>query len=94
MKQENSYIKSFYNLLKEEIGKKVNKTTDVSRTYLLEALEGRFSESFHNIYAALDNSNLEELYKSTLSMMAIGHSSGTDGLCGILWGFYQLECLN
>lgn len=94
MKQENSYIKSFYNLLKEEISKKVNKTTDVSRTYLLEAVDGRFSESFHNIYAALDSVNLEELYKSALSMMAVGHSSGTDGLCGILWGFYQLEYLN
>lgn len=93
-KQEKYYVKKFYVLLCEEIIKNSNKTTDVSKSYLLEAVDGRFSESFHNIYAALEKENLEELYKTALSMMAVGHSSGTDGLCGILWGFYQLKYLN
>lgn len=92
--QEKTCIKEFYFLLRDEVVKRVSKTTDVSRAYLLEAVEGRFSESFHNLYAALEKENFGDIYKSSLSMMAVGHSSGTDGLCGILWGLYQLDYLN
>lgn len=92
-KPEKPYIKDFYKKLCDEILCNLSKTTMVSRTYLEEAICGNFSESFHNIYKALSEEHLEELYKASLNMMAVGHSSGTDGLCGILWGFYQLDFL-
>ncbi|WP_055668894.1 DUF2877 domain-containing protein [Desnuesiella massiliensis] len=92
-KSEKSYVKEFYESLCAEILCNLSKTTMVSRTYLQEAVCGNFSESFHNIYKALSEEDLEKLYEASLNMMAVGHSSGTDGLCGILWGFYQLDFL-
>ncbi|MEW9096942.1 MAG: DUF2877 domain-containing protein [Clostridiaceae bacterium] len=82
-----------YEKLSNEILKSSRKTTSVSKTFLEEAVERRFSESFHKLYEALWSKNSEELYKATISMISIGHSSGTDGLCGILWGFYLISNL-
>lgn len=87
-------ISEFYEKLCSEILKNSYKTTMVSKTFLEEGTCARFSESFHKLYEAMWSVNSEELYKAVISMMSIGHSSGTDGLCGVLWALYLVSNLN
>lgn len=81
-------ISKFHEILSAEIIENSFRTTMISKVFLDEATQGRFSESFHNVYRALSDESLEELYKACATMISIGHSSGTDGLCGLLWAFY------
>ena len=93
-KSDSEIVSEFYEKLCTEISKNSHKTTMVSKTFLEEGTNAHFSESFHKLYEAITMENSEELYKAAISMMSIGHSSGTDGLCGVLWGFYLVSNIN
>lgn len=66
-------------LLKEEIGKNLSNTNDISRAFLLCALHNRFS------CPVLALTNTQDAASIHHSFEQIGHSSGIDTLCGILF---------
>lgn len=70
---------SFALLLKKEIRKNLSNTNDISRAFLLCALHDRFS------CPVLALTNMPDATSIHRSFEQIGHSSGIDTLCGILF---------
>lgn len=76
-------------VLKSCLSRQLSRTTPVSREMLWHALENRYPvyvrKFFHEVEHSqmLDPAHLEEF-------LLHGHSSGTDLLCGILWGLWML----
>lgn len=69
----------FSTALQEQITQKLPDTNDISRTFLQCALQGQFSEAVCSLSHASDETQLSAAFSS------IGHSSGMDTLCGILY---------
>ena len=65
--------------LQEQITQKLPDTNDISRAFLHCALQGQFSEAICSLRHASDAAQLSAAFS------AIGHSSGMDTLCGILY---------
>lgn len=78
---------SFALLLKEEIRTHLSNTNDISQAFLRCALDGRFS------LPVLRLANIPNVASIHSSFQQIGHSSGIDTLCGILFAlfFYDKE---
>lgn len=82
--------------LKNAISQHLTDTVDVSAAFLRCALEGQFSRAVNQLTTLPDkissNSNsqtdIADAQTITDNFLAIGHSSGTDTLCGIM---YALE---
>lgn len=71
-------------VLKEILPLHLNKTTDLSKAYLMKALEGQFMDGLISLYdASLKNEDVESLLNE---ISAMGHSSGTDFLLGLNFG--------
>lgn len=81
----------FLNSLKENILKDLNKTNFISGEFLRYASYGRFSETFHNLLGSIKTENHSKVYIDAIKFLKVGHSSGTDGLSGILFGFYLIK---
>ncbi len=69
----------FSTALQEQITQKLPDTNDISRTFLQCALQGQFSEAVCSLRHASDAAQLSAAFS------AVGHSSGMDTLCGILY---------
>ncbi|MDD6611725.1 MAG: DUF2877 domain-containing protein [Clostridiales bacterium] len=69
----------FFAALQEQITQKLPDTNDISRAFLHCALQGQFSEAICSLRHASDAAQLSAAFS------AIGHSSGMDTLCGILY---------
>ena len=71
----------FFTALKQEVRKHLNQTNDISRAFLSCALLGQFSQAVCSLSSARSAGEILS------SFQAIGHSSGTDTLCGIYYIF-------
>ena len=69
----------FSTALQEQIAQKLPDTNDISRAFLQCALQGQFSEAVCSLRHASDAAQLSAAFS------AVGHSSGMDTLCGILY---------
>lgn len=62
-------------------------TGDISRTYLTHATRGRFAEPLATLAARIgDGAPVGEIERLTASALCVGHSSGRDGVLGLLLG--------
>ena len=69
----------FSTALQQQITQKLPDTNDISRAFLQCALQGQFSEAVCSLRHASDAAQLSAAFS------AVGHSSGMDTLCGILY---------
>nr|WP_314463524.1 DUF2877 domain-containing protein [uncultured Clostridium sp.] len=69
----------FTSVLKERIGANLNKTNDISRTFLQCALSSHFSKPIKDLVFPASPEDI------LASFEAVGHSSGIDSLCGIYY---------
>ena len=69
----------FFAALQEQITQKLPDTNDISQAFLHCALQGQFSEAICSLRHASDAAQLSAAFS------AVGHSSGMDTLCGILY---------
>ena len=74
----------FTHFLKSTITDRLSETIDISAAFLSCALEGEFSLPVSSLYGL---PSPEEILSS---FEEIGHSSGTDTLCGILWSLRHI----
>ncbi|MCF2680855.1 DUF2877 domain-containing protein [Faecalicatena contorta] len=74
--QENSL---FCRTLKEEISTHLGDTIDISASFLACALENQYSLAVNSLSSLPSADEIQTLFSE------IGHSSGTDTLCGILY---------
>lgn len=65
--------------VREQLQQKLENTNDISRIFLHCALQGQFSEAVCSLTKATSPAKLSAAFH------AIGHSSGMDTLCGILY---------
>lgn len=72
----------FAEILKETIQDSLTNTNDISRAFLLCALEGKFSTAVNSLTEVPDPAYISSAFHE------IGHSSGMDTLCGILFSLY------
>ena len=62
-------------------------TGDISRAYLTHATRGRFAEPLATLAARIgDGATVGEIEGSTAAALHVGHSSGGDGVLGLLLG--------
>ena len=65
-----------------------SQTTLLSRKLLEHAAEGETVELIHNLVESILTGTGEHVREITLNLLAVGHSSGTDALLGLLLGFH------
>ena len=62
-------------------------TGDISRVYLTHASRGRFAEPLATLAARIgDGATVGEIEQTTAAALRVGHSSGGDGVLGLLLG--------
>ena len=62
-------------------------TGDISRAYLTHATRGRFAEPLATLAARIgDGATVGEIERLTAAALHVGHSSGGDGVLGLLLG--------
>ncbi|MCI8454280.1 MAG: DUF2877 domain-containing protein [Lachnospiraceae bacterium] len=76
----------FFRALHATVSRKLDQTNDISREFLKCALEGQFGQFVHRFYKG----STEEIFAEAKK---IGHSSGMDTLCGILYALWLREWL-
>lgn len=86
LEKGNPRIGRFAVALRQAIGEAVEKTTPLSREFLLYACSGEFSEPFHELYQAAAALDMPGTLAAAIRFTAIGHTSGVDGLTGVLYG--------
>lgn len=86
-------IKSLREEFLAGISNSVNKTTFLSKEFLLYSLKGEFCEIFHNFYISLKNNKTDEIINSTVKIIRLGHSSGSDTLSGIITGLTLMNLI-
>lgn len=74
----------FRNMLHENLVHQIDRTTDISRAYLKHACDGRYMEGLIRLYKTCEKK--EDISKILDEISAIGHSSGTDLLVGLVFG--------
>jgi Protein of unknown function (DUF2877) len=63
------------------------RTGDISRVYLAHAARGRFAEPLSTLAARIgDGASVGEIERLTAAALRVGHSSGGDGVLGLLLG--------
>ncbi len=78
----------FFHALIEQICKKLSNTNDISGMFLRCAASGMFSSAVCRLFSEHSENTAAQDFS------AIGHSSGMDTLCGILFLLEQFELLN
>jgi len=87
LEKGNPRIGSFARALRQAIREAgQEKTTPVSREFLLAACSGEFSEPFHRLYRAAAALDGPGTLAAAVRFTGIGHTSGIDGLTGIIYG--------
>ena len=77
----------FIKALSELLGKYLFKTTDISQAYLSAACQGEISESLSNLACVIARGANAATLKAALEQaLAVGHTSGADGVSGLLAG--------
>lgn len=76
---------TFSQALHTQIPEHLTDTNVISAAFLLCALNGQFSAAVNSL------TSLPDAGKILNDFLAIGHSSGTDTLCGILWALSLAE---
>ena len=71
--------------LRDAIREKLSRTNEISRAFLISALDGHFSQAVNELWNNPDADTIFEMFNS------IGHSSGMDTLCGIYYLFFLME---
>ena len=71
--------------LREAIRENLSRTNEISRAFLISALDGHFSQAVNELWNNPDSDTIAEMFGS------IGHSSGMDTLCGIYFLFFLME---
>lgn len=71
--------------LREAIREKLSRTNEISRAFLVSAIEGHFSQAINELWNNPDEETIAKMFGS------IGHSSGMDTLCGIYYLFFLME---
>lgn len=69
----------FARILEEEIAEHLSDTNDISAAFLRCALDGQFSQAVHSLRSLPTQAQILSVFSE------IGHSSGTDTLCGIAY---------
>lgn len=83
---------SFFTKVNKACKSKWKTTTEVSKNYLQQAVEGCFSQPvIWLIYDIFNSESNDELEKSISNVLEIGSSSGCDIVSGILFGANQLK---
>ncbi|MDO4383133.1 MAG: DUF2877 domain-containing protein [Eubacteriales bacterium] len=75
---------SFTALLSRHIQKNLANTNDISGEFLQSAIRGQYSEPVIQLLSCR-NQGVDEIVKAAETFLSIGHSSGVDTLCGMLW---------
>lgn len=75
---------SFTPLLSRLIQKNLANTNDISGAFLQSAIRGQYSEPVIRLLSCRDK-GMEEIVRAAEEFLSIGHSSGVDTLCGMLW---------
>jgi len=77
-------LDQMYKQLSQKVKQSVNKTTTVSKDYLLYATEGLFNEYVMNLF--IEHRKNQPYLKYLHKISTLGHSSGTDFLVGMYFG--------
>lgn len=75
----------FTQRLRSELANRLSDTIDISAAFLSCALDQQFSLAVNRLY------RLPTAEEILASFEEIGHSSGTDTLCGILWSLTHFQ---
>lgn len=75
---------NFRKILSRNILSQLDKTTDISRAYLKHACEGRYMDGLIRLYNTVEIR--EDVDQILYEISALGHSSGTDLLVGLIFG--------
>jgi hypothetical protein len=86
MEDQSQRIAAFAERLRSTLGDAVSQTTFLSREFLCYACQGDYAEPFHKLYAAATALDQQKTLAAVTWFMGIGHTSGSDGLSGILYG--------
>jgi hypothetical protein len=79
-------LRSFLDELTAPLTELAAAANPISRQFLLDALEGDFSESLERLVLAVRADDEPRLRESVARLVRTGHSSGTDSLLGVLFG--------
>ena len=85
MKNTVCYTSEFTDALTRTIKHNLTNTNDISRAFLLCAVRGQFSQAVLDLADVKQNDLTEDVSFLSRSFHAIGHSSGIDTLCGVLF---------
>ncbi len=78
-------------VLRDALYEKHRRTTALSQAFVVRAMEGEFSVPVLAFFAAMERGGQEEILTCTAQLCAIGHTSGSDLLGGILYTAKQFE---
>ena len=78
-------IATMLSALAVPVGQLALHTNAISRQILLDALGGHFGQRLTEVVSGLCGCG--EVTGAALRLLEVGHSSGADGLCGLLFGF-------
>lgn len=93
IEQQNQIVTILREELITNINKSLDKTTFLSQEFLTAACKKEFSEIIHNFYESLKSKDENRITLSTMEMLKLGHSSGSDTLSGIISGLLFLNAL-
>ena len=77
------------NALRDVLHELRHKTTALSQAFLTRAMEGEFSAPVLELFTAAERGKQEEILSCTARLCAVGHTSGSDLLGGILYAAKQ-----
>ena len=78
---------TFRHALCEAVAGAAGATGDISRAYLTHATRGRFAEPLAALAGRIgDGATVGEIERLTAAALRVGHSSGSDGVLGLLLG--------
>lgn len=64
---------------------RLRRTGVISRAFLHRAMEGEFSQPVLALFSAMDGQSEQNLIQAAARLCAVGHTSGSDLLGGVLW---------
>nr|WP_300002935.1 DUF2877 domain-containing protein [Tissierella sp.] len=90
-KRSSSFIEELLSAIKERLKESLDKTTFLSSELYFYAVEDKYSSIFLDIFDGIKKENKDNLFKSIQVLLAMGHSSGTDTLCGIVFAMNLID---
>ena len=90
-KNLDSFVDNLLLEIKKDLKDSLDKTTFLSSELYYYTLEDKYSSIFLDIFAAIKKEDKDSLFKAIQSLLAMGHSSGTDTLCGIVFAMDLID---